>query len=202
MGGSVGLHKVTVKRPGSTIIQLYSLSKSRWYCPLINFWLQEPLISQLMGTLKSCDNRYKGLNVSIFHLYKYDYCSKVILLENLNLNLANIAILRGDNSSIWYILTLPPPLAAVDINPVSRVIHTADSPSHCSLDVTVQLRALSILKYKGTYQQKGTTFKDHTNGYTCMHIDMADQCNFNGVISLKSQNICCKHGNTIKFVCK
>ena len=79
--------------------------------------------------------------ISYSYLYKYDYCSKMIghdSSRNLNLELANIAILRGDNWSLWYILTLPPPLAAVDINPVSRVIHTANSPSHCSLDVTRQ----------------------------------------------------------------
>ena len=40
--------------------------------------------------------------------------------------------------SIHFLLTRPPLLVAADTNPVSRVTHTANSLSHCSLDVTKQ----------------------------------------------------------------
>ena len=59
---------------------LFSYSVFWWNCPL-NFWLHESLMSQLMGTFKTCDYKYQDLNLNIFYLCKYDCRSKMILLE-------------------------------------------------------------------------------------------------------------------------
>ena len=41
-----------------------------WNCPL-NFWQNEILIRQLMGTFKTCYYKWVDLNWNIFQLYKY-----------------------------------------------------------------------------------------------------------------------------------
>ena len=70
----------TLYTAGCLLYIRYALAQSKqvqifwWNCPL-NFWLHELLISQHMGTFRSCDYKWINLDLYMFHLCQYDCCA-------------------------------------------------------------------------------------------------------------------------------